>query len=37
VAQFGRADLGFAHRFGQAAKTGAVDVKKGTPEMLTTR
>jgi len=32
----GRADLGFAHRIGQAAKTGAADLKKGTPKMLAT-
>jgi hypothetical protein len=37
AAQFGHADLGFAHRIGQAAKTGAVDLTTGTPKMLATR
>jgi hypothetical protein len=30
-------DLGFAHRIGQAAKTGATDTETATPKMLATR
>lgn len=33
----GRADLGFAHRIGQAAKIGAAGTTAGTPKVLATR